>query len=427
MSKEIFSDIENILRGLTGKNLEIGIITAENEMGRELPDAVNNRRNEELYKELNNISGANVYRIQGNFGGMDENSFLVTGVSLRRLKDLASKYKQQAFIYGTGKDDNMMFHYMEAKDNNSDNLDYESVQIRKTFVYKPYAKENFSSYKGIKFVIPFFDSHYNDLRWEDLSSEEKGEDYEEGSEPEESKLSKIKKLIGNSNVDKDESHNDFYHTVLRIKNNTETPENVKKEASLLISDMKTAGGVNIIRRELENFISKYNKYANNESYIKRISKIVESLKIKEEKVKIKVKHSDLLEVPKGKNFWSLPFSHYKKLVDKKGYSKVIRALNNLKVWNKEDDPDISDKADKIMDRLKKEYRPETNEEVRQFQKVILELPKDDKRPEDMRVVKTRLQGRDFYLVQSNPRGDRWITQAEHNDRNEAIKDAESWY
>jgi len=45
----------------------------------------------------------------------------------------------------------------------------------------------------------------------------------------------------------------------------------------------------------------------------------------------------------------------------------------------------------------------------------------------MRVVKTRLQGRDFYLVQSNPRGDRWITQAEHNDRNEAIKDAESWY
>jgi hypothetical protein len=112
MSKEIFSDIENILRGLTGKNLEIGIITAENEMGRELPDAINNRRNEELYKELNNISGANVYRIQGNFGGMDENSFLVTGVSLRRLKDLASKYKQQAFIYGTGKDDNMMFHYM---------------------------------------------------------------------------------------------------------------------------------------------------------------------------------------------------------------------------------------------------------------------------------------------------------------------------
>ena len=57
----------------------------------------------------------------------------------------------------------------------------------------------------------------------------------------------------------------------------------------------------------------------------------------------------------------------------------------------------------------------------------MELPKDDKRPEDMRVVKTRLQGRDFYLVQSNPRGDRWITQAEHNDRNEAIKDAESWY
>lgn len=74
--------------------------------------------------------------------------------------------------------------------------------------------------------------------------------------------------------------------------------------------------------------------------------------------KIKTKNPGILEVPEDKKFWQLPLSHYEKLVDKKGYAKIIRALTNLEVWNKNDDPKISKKASDIADKLKKKYKKE---------------------------------------------------------------------
>lgn len=73
---------------------------------------------------------------------------------------------------------------------------------------------------------------------------------------------------------------------------------------------------------------------------------------------IKTKNPGILEVPEDKKFWQLPLSHYEKLVDKKGYAKIIRALTNLEVWNKNDDPKISKKASDIADKLKKKYKKE---------------------------------------------------------------------
>ena len=91
----------------------------------------------------------------------------------------------------------------------------------------------------------------------------------------------------------------------------------------------------------------------------RIKNLIESLRIDEkEKVKIKIKHPGLLDIPEDKKFWQMPFKHYTDLVDKKSYSKVIKALNNLKVWNEEDNKDISNRAEKLMNRLKKKFRPE---------------------------------------------------------------------
>ncbi len=77
---------------------------------------------------------------------------------------------------------------------------------------------------------------------------------------------------------------------------------------------------------------------------------------KEPKVKIPVKNPGILGVPEGKNFWDLPLSHYEGLVKSKGYKEVIRALTNLVVWNKNDDPDISKKASNISRQLKVKFR-----------------------------------------------------------------------
>lgn len=285
----VFKDLEDVLRGRTGKNLEIGILSAENEMGKELPDAVNNKRNELMFRKLTHL-GAKIFRLQGNFNGVNENSFLVVGVPLETMKKLSLEFKQQAIIYGNGRNDDMIFHYMELKKDDSEEPDYESVQIRRTFIFKPTAKENYSLYKGVKFVVPFFDSDYVDVHWEELSSEEKGETPEE--------------------------------------DNTEKPKEEERD-----------------------------NMENHESHISRIKVLIESLKIDEKaKVKIKVKHSDLLEIPEGKNFWSMPFKHYTDLVDRKSYAKVIRALNNISVWHEKENPEIGVKARKIMDKLKAKYR-----------------------------------------------------------------------
>lgn len=89
-------------------------------------------------------------------------------------------------------------------------------------------------------------------------------------------------------------------------------------------------------------------------------KLVESVdskrKIVEAKVDIPVKHEGILEVPEGKTIRELPISHFERLVKEKGYEPIIRALNNLAVWNKNDDKDLASTAKAIMDQLRKKYR-----------------------------------------------------------------------
>lgn len=78
--------------------------------------------------------------------------------------------------------------------------------------------------------------------------------------------------------------------------------------------------------------------------------------IKEQDVNIEVKHEGVLEVPDGKNVDDLPFSHFEKLAKKKGLGKITKALNNLQVWNKNDDPKLSKWADNMIDKLNKKLK-----------------------------------------------------------------------
>ena len=82
----------------------------------------------------------------------------------------------------------------------------------------------------------------------------------------------------------------------------------------------------------------------------------ESLRLREQDVEIEVKHEGILEVPEGKNVDDLPFSHFEKLVKKKGLSKITKALNNLQVWNKNDDKKLSKWAGDMIDKLNKKLK-----------------------------------------------------------------------
>lgn len=75
-----------------------------------------------------------------------------------------------------------------------------------------------------------------------------------------------------------------------------------------------------------------------------------------EKVDIDVKNEGILEVPDGKKVTELGLDHFVKLVKKNGYEKIARALTNLEVWNKNDDPEISKWAKDMRESLKKEIK-----------------------------------------------------------------------
>jgi len=73
---------------------------------------------------------------------------------------------------------------------------------------------------------------------------------------------------------------------------------------------------------------------------------------------IEVKNEGLLDVPEGKSVDELPFSHFVRLVDSKGYEEIMRGLNNLNVWNKNKNSSLSTWAENMMSKLKKKFRPD---------------------------------------------------------------------
>jgi hypothetical protein len=73
-----------------------------------------------------------------------------------------------------------------------------------------------------------------------------------------------------------------------------------------------------------------------------------------ETAQIHAKNAGVLEVPDGKSVTDLPVSHFKSLIYKKGRAEIVRALNNLEIWNKNDDPKISSWA-KGMKKSLKDY------------------------------------------------------------------------
>lgn len=75
----------------------------------------------------------------------------------------------------------------------------------------------------------------------------------------------------------------------------------------------------------------------------------------EQDVEIDVKNKGILEVPEDKNVDDLPMSHFEKLVKKHGLSKITKALNNLQVWNKNDDKKLSKWAGNMIDKLTKKF------------------------------------------------------------------------
>lgn len=92
-----------------------------------------------------------------------------------------------------------------------------------------------------------------------------------------------------------------------------------------------------------------------------LAEFEEKLSVQEKETPdIEVKHIGILEVPEGKNVDDLPVSYFVDLAKKKGLSKIIRALNNLQVWNKNDNKKLSKWAGDMIDKLNNKLVKEEN-------------------------------------------------------------------
>ena len=61
-------------------------------------------------------------------------------------------------------------------------------------------------------------------------------------------------------------------------------------------------------------------------------------------------------MPDGKKFWEMPISFYIDLVKEKGRVLIEGALLNLRIFNANKTPEISQRAEDIRLKLKKEFK-----------------------------------------------------------------------
>jgi hypothetical protein len=172
-----FSRTRQTMAGLAPRISTIAFLTAENPNGKPASPAFNKNANRELEQALRNMN-LGFRKVAGKFGS-EEKSYMVNNISKNEAIELGQKFGQEAVIFGEKQKDKdgvyFRFDYIERGNTiNSRNTSVggDTAQRRDDF---------YSSVKGKKFFIPFFDEEYEDAKtaydMEESALEEKEIDY----------------------------------------------------------------------------------------------------------------------------------------------------------------------------------------------------------------------------------------------------------
>lgn len=152
-----YARVRQMMMGLVPSIDTLGILTAQNPGGEPAPPKENKQLNTQLLADLI-AANYGVIPIEGSYGG-PENSFLVPNMTRDDIVDLGVKYGQEAVIWGRKATEEVgepyfTFEYIEG--NNT--VQTRDVSLGGSDIQD---KEDFySSKKGRKFYIPFFDDAY---------------------------------------------------------------------------------------------------------------------------------------------------------------------------------------------------------------------------------------------------------------------------
>jgi len=160
INEDGYARIKNIMGGQVKSVQTIAILTAENPQAVQQNSETNNKLNDVLKADLK--SGHYGYvQIKGKFGNI-ENPYFIMNITRNDAIDLGNKYDQMSIIFGSKKEDgdnvSFVFEYIEGN---------VTAQVREVVLSgSEIAKknDNYSEYKGRKFLIPFFDNEYNNAK-----------------------------------------------------------------------------------------------------------------------------------------------------------------------------------------------------------------------------------------------------------------------
>jgi len=145
-----YSKVMRIVLGAEPSVRKVGILTAENPNATQQTRAKNRALNAELLANFREM-GYGPIKIKGKFAGNVENSFLVPGLTRAQTAELGQIYGQEAVLWGTKAFGRMSWQYIEG------DTTIEKVSFAVGSGLTQNRPDFYSSKKGRKFLIPFFE------------------------------------------------------------------------------------------------------------------------------------------------------------------------------------------------------------------------------------------------------------------------------
>lgn len=149
-----YTKLVRSLAGLEPSIDTVGIITAENPMAQKFSPKQNKLRNQELAEELREL-GYGYYQVRGKYGNV-EKPLVVPNITKDDIMRLGSAYEQDSVIFVQKTPKGSIAELIETHGDNY------SVKSRVILPLAQDVEDFYTTYKGRKFVIPFFDDIFQD-------------------------------------------------------------------------------------------------------------------------------------------------------------------------------------------------------------------------------------------------------------------------
>jgi hypothetical protein len=175
-----FSEMVNMLNGKGGLSTVV-IMTPENPLGKQAEASENDERRYDFVQQMGN-DGHSIYPIIGKYG-VEENSYIIPGMSRVDAVKYGQQYDQDSVIYGERRSfadgdaiEYQMIYTVEGTGYDPDaGLRYVAVHGQKA----DQRDDLFSEYNGMKFFIPFYEESYAEVFPWDLENQPESEEAQE--------------------------------------------------------------------------------------------------------------------------------------------------------------------------------------------------------------------------------------------------------